>query len=187
MPRITSHKLSKDGIDYEFELGFDDAALMDDAIVFDIVARRHDPQSDQRHEVPAQVKVDLTEMVATVSIEGTNIGRIRLADLNIPAEWAGDEAWSAIEGAWEGIGDHLSVDQVIQNVPVPDPIFGCILKSGISTTVGQTLRCRNEAIQTEEWRPYIRQILRCLSRNGTSMFLTALSRTFFCMATLGFQ
>lgn len=185
MPRITSHRLSRGQYDYEIEIGLDDAALMDNALEFEVVARRSWRGEHPHVEVPAKVSVDLASMTATVRIADQEIGKIDLAALEIPEALPAEDAWNRLKAAWEYHGAE-PLEEALQAIPVPDPVFGCLLKAGLTTTLGQTMKCYDQVKGASGGFRRVRRVFVCLAENGVGMIWTATSRSLRCMAMLGF-
>lgn len=181
MPKITSHRISKDDFEYELDIDFKDAAIMENEISFDISARKRKVGFTDWEEVALNLRFDFEAMEAIVTFEDHEIGRIDLSRIDLPGQAFAEQAWDAISNAYSG----SPIEETIQAIPT-DPIFGCLIKAGVSTTVGQTMSCYNESYDAEGGLPArIRQTIICLGQNSIWMILTASTRTLRCIMMAG--
>jgi hypothetical protein len=81
----------------------------------------------------------------------------------------------------------IPVEQLIDLIPTGDPIFGCLLRSGISTAAGQGLRCYLEQRKKDHTskRRMIWEILRCMGHNSLRMLAKFTRKTFLCALSAG--
>ena len=79
----------------------------------------------------------------------------------------------------------LPLEEALQAIPVPDPVFGCMLKAGLTTTLGQTMKCYDQVKGASGGFRRVRRVFVCLAENGVGMIWTATSRSLRCMAMLG--
>ena len=97
----------------------------------------------------------------------------------------GDAVDRAVRELLDGAGLDEAIEAAIQRIPSPDP-FICLLKAGISTTVGQLIRCNNRHKSVEQRRSRAWKIVKCLGVNAPGMTIKAALRTLGCWLTLGF-
>ena len=97
----------------------------------------------------------------------------------------GDALGQAAQDLLDGAGLDEAIEAAIQAMPVPEPAFGCLIKAGVSTTVGQLIRCHNRHRRIEQRRNRAWQIVTCLGVNAPGMTIRAALRTLGCWLTLG--
>lgn len=194
MPRIPGQRFEKDGFEYEVAFDFKDAAIVEDRLEVDVVGRRR-PQGEGRwEEVAVTLRVDFETNHLVVLFRGEELGRISL-DTALHGEYPEDDDIEALNRSFRprepqveagGIPVADTIEAAIQGVPVPDPIVGCLLKSGVSAVAGQIVRCAQATQHVETLRGRVRATLHCLGWNLGSILGTAARRTFWCMVSLGF-
>ena len=86
----------------------------------------------------------------------------------------------------DAAGLDQAIETAIQSLPVPEPAFGCVIKAGISTTVGQMIRCHNRHRMIEQRRSRAWEIVKCLGINAPGMTIKAALRTLGCWLTFGY-
>lgn len=124
------------------------------------------------------------EVVARINLEtSTDYKRTN----NLPDNFEnldGPKAFDAVCGIMDNSSDIVGL---INNIPAVDPIFGCILKSGISTTIGQIVKCHKNVSKGASVRKKISDILKCLGANKMSMLAKFTTRALKCMLFLGWD
>jgi hypothetical protein len=180
MPKITSHRITSGDYEYELDIDLKDAAIMQNQAEFEVAARRRHRREREWQEESVTLRFDLAEGVAQVLYRDEEVGRIDLSQIDIPEDTPAEIAWEMIAEAWEG----SLIEEVIQSIPT-DPVVGCLLKAGISTTVGQTIRCYRQAVDVPSLSGRIRQTLLCLGDNTLRMIMTATARTLRCVVLAG--
>ena len=180
MPKIRSHRIAKDDFEYELDIDFKDAAIMENKISLDVSARKRAVNETDWQEVTVNIAFNFETGHAVVSTEGEKIGEIDLSKIDIPDHAFAEQAWDAIANAYSG----SAIEDAIQAIP-SDPVFGCLVKAGISTTVGQTMNCYNSTPQTSALSQRVRETILCLGQNSNWMVLTASARTVRCMVMAG--
>lgn len=152
-----------DEVTYKLDLSFDDAAIMDSAAAFNITATCLSRDGDDyiQTKVAARVEISPWENVGTISIEGMEVYRFELVDR----------------------GD-VGLEKFLQSIPVPDPILGCAIKAGVSSLIGQAIKCRTEMERARFWGQ-IAEFARCMRDHVGAIGRTALRRTFGCMISGG--
>jgi hypothetical protein len=89
------------------------------------------------------------------------------------------------------LADLLDESQIIDRIPAwlyggGDLLTGCLLRAGLSSVIGQVIRCKNATRDFDWYRPRIRAIGGCLKANfGRVVSRTAL-RAAKCILTAGF-
>jgi hypothetical protein len=83
----------------------------------------------------------------------------------------------------EGIGRRVA--NLVDLMPVPDPILGCALKAGISSVIGQTLTCNEMVGGDGSRRQRTWRIVRCLHDHIGGLITRTLWRAARCMVLLG--
>ena len=68
---------------------------------------------------------------------------------------------------------------IVEAIPVPDPIIGCALRSGLSTVIDQVFACHRQAEDAEEGR--VRSFFRCMKASTRRMASRCLFRFGCCM------
>ena len=200
MPRIIGTRFVRQNngreYEYELELDFKDQAIMENHLEIDVVAKRRPLQKGPLfpflgaagwERVTATLQYDIPQNRIAVSIAGTEIGYIDIAGITWLPEAFIEEAWQQLSNAFTATAVGRSIEECIQRLPVPlDPVFGCLLKAGISTVAGQSVRCIGETKGVEVLWRRVREIFKCLGHSAPTMLLTAARRTFVCMIMLGF-
>lgn len=98
----------------------------------------------------------------------------------------GDAIDQAARDLLDAAGLDQAIETAIQSLPVPEPAFGCVIKAGISTTVGQMIRCHNRHRMIEQRRSRAWEIVKCLGINAPGMTIKAALRTLGCWLTFGY-
>lgn len=179
MPRLRTHRFNYNGHDYEIEFNFDDAAIVEDQISIDSIAKaRLENDEDGWESVLVNLSYKIGDTEIVVSLDDGEIGRIKIEAVDITEEMDSEEAWGQIE---EFI-DAAALEAAIGLVPT-DPIIGCLAKAGISSVAGQLVRCINESKQSQR---RARAIFRCLGQNVPGIAYRAVYRAIRCMLLAGF-
>lgn len=163
----TTHQ-SGDDI-YELEVSWDDEAFTEEGtptISVSASVRRGDtePQS-----LTAQLSIINNETDGpdlTLRIQDKEIVRMPLADL-------------------------ISETQIIDRIPGwvyggGDLMTGCLLRAGLSSVVGQVIRCKNATRDMKWYGPRIRAIGMCLKENIGSIGMRTAWRAATCVLRAGF-
>lgn len=162
MARLTDMTFEHSGSTYKLTLDFDDAALMEDAISFDIIAERTGGRLP-RLSVKAQVKILPREGLMIIYL-------------------GGQEVFST------GVFDHgpTRAEEFIQGMPSAwfggDPIMGCAVKAGISSIIGQAIDCCRSLEDGDRWKA-VGEYLTCMSKNFGKISRIAMFRAFKCIVT----
>ena len=178
------------GNEYEIELSLNDAAIMDDHVDIDIHGRQRRSPEEEWTEESFTARFDYRNAQLLVLYRGERIGVIDLNDADIlenavAAEEDGDEgSWEVISNWLEDNGE--SVEHVIDHIPAIDPVFGCLIRAGLSTTIGQFISCYPQVRRASETRwQWIANMLRCLGVNSFVMMAKFTKRTIRCALGAG--
>lgn len=194
MPTLTTIKFSRDNTTYEVHIDFDDEAIMEDNITFDVRATLTDYEGKSYSETLC-VELDLNENSGRIFLRETEVYRFSLSDINVRMDpLTGEEAIPGMNGDCElkdNVYDHIQeglgnvIGEVIDAMPVPDPFFGCLIKASISSIIGQAVTC-NELRRNYGNEGRFRQIVSCLRKHVKGIALRTLWRAARCMIRLGF-
>jgi hypothetical protein len=199
-----------DGKVYSLNVSLDDANIdfENAAVPFSVGAESYDPASGLRTKITADVKFDFgfESTTVTITIAGS-VYKFLISNKELNRsdyEKLGDEidredylirtdkdSENVINNFKESKFDSF-LENGIYALPVPDPLLGCILKSGITSTIGQVIRCNNSVLLSRDGDAQlpaaerVRLILRCLQANAGQIMKKAFWRTLRCWVTLGF-
>ncbi len=182
-----------EGREYQIDLSLNDAAIMDNNLEIEVVGRYRHNHIEQWNEEVFTVRLVPANRLINVIYHNEIIGTISLINLDeglneVFDELDGPSAWNALhefflENGGEFIGD------VIQRIPAFDPVFGCLLKSGLSTAIGQLIECHSKtrAMEIELLRQKVLAMLRCLGVNSFAMAGKFTFRALRCAAMGGWD
>lgn len=81
-------------------------------------------------------------------------------------------------------------EQVIDAIPAwvfgGDPILGCLVRSGLSAIVGQTIQCKKDTADSHWYWPRMQALGRCMLLHVPEMTGTAGLRAAKCVYRFGF-
>lgn len=179
--------------EYQIELSLNDAAIMKNNLEIAVAGRYREIRENQWKEEIFIVRLVSEEKLIQVIFHDEIVGTINLNNLGdflteTFDELETPEAWTEIEGLFLDNGGEL-IESAIQRIPAFDPVFGCLLKSGLSTAIGQLIECHSEtrALSMERPRQRILGILRCLGVNSLAMAGKFTFRTLKCAAMGGWD
>ncbi len=90
----------------------------------------------------------------------------------------------------ELFGEESTVGTVLEFIPAHlfggDPVIGCLVRSGITATVGQIVSCKNATSEAKWYRPRLSAMGKCLKAGAGSMLLKTGARALRCVARAGF-
>lgn len=160
MARLTDLSFKIAGSTYKLKLDFDDAALMEDTIAFDVTAERVDGKLPNQ-TIDARVEIMPGTDTIVIYIAGEEVFRTDVFD----------------HGA-------TPAEQFIQAIPAAtfggDPILGCAVKAGLSSIIGQAIDCCRSLEANGRWR-IVAEYLRCMAQNFSKMSRIAMFRAFRCI------
>jgi hypothetical protein len=161
MARLTDLSFDLAGCTYRLLLDFDDAAIVNDTIGFDILAERSGGKFPGQ-TVNARVEIVPSQDTLIIYVGGKEVFRTDVFDHgDTPAE------------------------DFIQALPASlfggDPILGCAVKAGLSSVVGQAIDCCRSLEAETRWR-IVAEYLRCMSQHFGKISKIAMFRAFRCIA-----
>lgn len=164
MAQLVNLRFRYEGSDYEISLDFDDAALVDNVVAFDVAARRVAGRKEGA-SATARVELDPNER----SFRVLYAGGVFMFDL----AYYDPETDAAAEAAIEGIPPEIAGDRIL----------GCAIRGGVSAVVGQGIRCFQSTHEIEGGWHRFNAFVRCMAENFGRISVVALLRTFRCIAT----
>ncbi len=160
MARLTDVSFKIAGSKYRLTLDFDDAALMQDTIAFDVVAERIGGKLPSE-TIDARVEIIPGQDIIVIRVAGQEVFRTDVFD----------------HGA-------TPAEQFIQAMPASmfggDPILGCAVKAGLSSIIGQAIDCCRSLEAGARWR-VVAEYLRCMAQNFGKISRIAMFRAFRCV------
>lgn len=173
---------------YEVNLSLNDTAAIEDNLEMIVTGSYREAGADIPMKAEFLIRLNPSEDTLEIYFENERRAVIHFSELDDfdPDEFENlemEEAWATIAAVLEDGGDALSA--IIDSIPVPDPVFGCLLRAGISTATGQIVSCYMAFRQVENIRQRIAHVLRCLSVNSLVMLSKFTWRTFKCALSGG--
>ena len=188
---------------YEVEIRINDDSMMKGLLEFEAVVRKtkdeHGNKVTNQESEPAKVKMDPVKRKGVVTY-----GQIE-RDFELPDLQGFREPEDPRDGQPEDFSDAGAPSFVeavkpveeffldcMEYVPAGDPIFGCLVKAGVTSTIGQSLRCRNlhrqhdDKYRSASWRQKAQMITDCLWEHRKEISGRALKRALKCVARGGF-
>lgn len=159
MAKITELTFKHKGKTYSLDIDFDDEALMEDDLAFDLFATRTGGRAPDLY-VNARVQISPSEETITISVQG--------------------------ETVFEGhiFETESTFEDVLDNVPAElfgDRITGCAIRAGVSSIIGQAINCARGLEEDRRWR-LVTEYLECMRNNFSSISSTTMYRAFRCVA-----
>lgn len=173
--------------EYRVAADLDDAAIMEDTLRIAIEAAVRQLPNGEWFTESVELLVSLRESSVQVLLHGKSIATVRL---NLPIDDVSDFLGNGLDILKDGrlieneIGS-AGIEDLIHMIPA-DPLFGCIVKSTVSTLIGQTIRCWQSTSNASSLRNRVRDIGGCLREHGVRMALTFMYRAGRCAALAGF-
>lgn len=178
------------GQEYQIDLSLNDAAIMDSHLEIEVTGRYRRNDSEQWEEKIFIVRLVSSQNKIQVIFHSKVIGEIDLRRF----EGALDETFDKLDAsdAWNQVREFFLdngeiVEQAIQRIPAFDPVFGCLLKSGLSTAIGQLLECYPQVRALANPLHRVWATLRCLGVNSFVMASKFTLRTLKCAALGGWD
>ena len=176
------------GAECKVKLDLNDTAIMDDCLEMEVGGKfRQGPDEEwikRKFTVRFNAEINAIEILHDGEVIGTivldAVGDFIARELD---ELPAPEAWEKIREMFEDGG--ALIDELIQSIPVPDPIFGCLIKAGLSTAIGQLLECNTIVPVRETAKQRIWELLRCLGFNSLPMISKFTFRTLRCAVSFG--
>ena len=172
MHKLTRISFQKDPFEYELSLGWDEEGLIEGNIEFRLNAKRRHIHGGEIIEVPATVGLyqedDLSYIGVKLSLPNGEISEtIPISDL------------------FEG---ESKTEQFLESIPAliaGDPLLGCLVRSGLSSTIGTILSCKNKTSSIPWSGRRLLSIGRCLRANISSFVTKFGVRAIKCMVRFG--
>lgn len=185
MTMLFERTISHAGREYRIIADFDDALLMEDTFRIAVRAAVRTPPDEGWQEETVEIAVNLRLSYAQVLIRGQEIATV---PLDLPLDDVSDFSGNGLDIPKDDvtIEDALGasgVERLIHLVPA-DPFLGCIVKSAVSTLIGQTIRCWRSVPRSESFRQMIGDTGSCLREYGLRMTMVFMYRAGRC-AVLG--
>jgi hypothetical protein len=85
----------------------------------------------------------------------------------------------------------FSEDEIIEMIPgwvygVGDPVCGCLIRSGLSVTIGQLIKCKNQTSEKSWFWERAKSIGKCLKQSFPKMCGRLAFKVARCMLKVGF-
>jgi len=186
MARLGRHSFNDpEGNLYEIDLDLEYGPLDWDGFDTVLRASRTDAVTGKVERVECTVRLNAADALIEVRLHEKLIATIPLGSFNV--EGAADPDDDLIDSA-----DLLrtifnapeGLEAAIDALPV-EPGLGCLVKAGVSTTVGQIIACNGRMAANLKGKRKVLQILRCLGVNSHVMLAKITWRTLRCIAFLG--
>ena len=161
MATITNLEFDHEGSTYSLNIDFDDSAIVEDTIAFDVSAAKTGGNSPAIN-LTARVEIHPPKDEVIIFIGDEEVFRF---------------------GVFEH--DQSSAEQLIDRIPAEillDPIIGCAVKAGVSAVVGQGIECCRNLEANLRWR-IVTEYMGCMRENFGSISKTAVYRAFRCIFT----
>lgn len=171
MPQLAKLILSdEEGYEYELSLAWDDSHYMEKSIKFDVQCRRrHINEKAWLQPVSVSVSIESDEEHGAALVIESIEKRLYfpLSDL---------------------IGESDILDQIPAHLFGGETIVGCLIRSGLSTSVAQIIECKNATrdVGLEWFRPRAIAIFGCMREKMPEMAGTFSMRSFKCVMLGGF-
>jgi len=187
MALIRSQTFTKGQEEFQIDLDFKDELLMEEQLAVSVIGKRRGIGDNVWQKVELTLSLDMVQGCVVLSNEEGAIGRIGF-NADIPSDMDPDCDSEAINANFEGFGDYqgLNLEDAILAIPAVDPVFGCLLKAGVSATAGELIRCERSHRDIQELRDKLKAILFCMVDGSMSILWVATVRAFKCLIMLGF-
>jgi hypothetical protein len=175
MARLIKLGFEKGDVGYDLELNWDDVAFADNTIAFEVTASRYrlaDP--DKRLEVlSVSLSIDPRTNeppVLVLSVGGKEVTKFPLESIVNEAQFIDRIPASMYSLVFGG-----------------DPITGCLIRSGLSASIGQLIECKNESTGLQWVRPRMSAIGRCMREHIPQMGARMAFRAAKCVFVVGME
>lgn len=173
--------------EYHVAADLDDAAIVDGSLSVTVKARVRSLPEGPWFDVEVELSADFSNLLVEVKVGDRVIATV---PLHLPLAKAANAVLNDIDIlADAGVIEHAigayGIETLIHIIPT-DPFLGCLIKSAVSTTIGQIIRCWGS---TEKGLPISRlanSIGGCLRDYSVRMALTFMYRAGRCSILLGF-
>ena len=176
-------------------IDFDDQSIKENLITFDVTAKVTD-NDGRSHSETLRVEMDLDKQFGRVLLGDRELHQFSFGNVDFRMDsQKGEETIPGMHGEGilkddvydliqDGIDD--AIEQMINVMPVPDLFFGCLIKAGIASIVGQVFTCNSMRNSYGKDAGWVRQILSCLSKHVEGIAFRILWRAARCIIRLGF-
>lgn len=168
MPKLIRLGFEREEFEYELELNWDDKAFVENAIKFGITARRKHKAENEWYEHSVSLSLEEDEELGPVICISTDNFNDKFP-LNGLVEESEFIDWLPAHVFGAG-----------------DPITGCLIRSGLSTTIGQIISCRNETAAIKWFIQRAKAICFCVKDNIPAMTGKMALRATLCIVKGGF-
>jgi hypothetical protein len=189
VPRIRKISFEAEGKHYSLDFRLDDAAIVDNTLSIDVVAEVGEPLK-RSYSKTLTAQLDYAKRVIRINDRTKMLYYRPIESFKDPgslqedAPTANPNEDDALSGeAWDAATE--IVEQGIDAMPATDPLVGCLLRAGLSTIIGQLLRCYN-ATWRSDGAARLKSVLDCLKKNGITILGRASKRFLKCALALGF-
>ncbi|HEV7680920.1 MAG TPA: hypothetical protein VGO68_02270 [Pyrinomonadaceae bacterium] len=173
--------------EYYVGTDLDDAAIVDGSLRVSVQARvRRFPEGPWL-EAKVDLVADFSNSLVEVRIDDRVIATV---PLHLPLEEAADAVLNEIDiladaGMIERAIGTYGIEELIHIIPT-DPFLGCLIKSAVSTTIGQVIRCWGSTERGLSFSSMAKSIGACLREHSLRMAFTFIYRAGRCSILLGF-
>jgi hypothetical protein len=189
VPRIRRISFEAEGKHYSLDFRLDDAAVVEGTLSIDVVAEVEEPLK-RKHGKTLTAQVDYRMRMIRIKDRTRPLYERPIESFKDPgslqeeaatANPTEDDALS--NETWDAASE--IVEKGIEGMPAMDPLAGCLLRAGLSTMIGQLLRCYNATWRSDgPERP--KAVMDCMKKNGITILSRASKRFLRCALALGF-
>lgn len=193
MAPIKTITFTRDGKRYDVQISLDDQAIMNDRLTFEVSAKVTPPDGPPFEKALA-LELDLVNRRGAILDGDERLHEFEFSDVDVRmsdgVETPGGmnkDSGLGTDAVGDFVGESIGrqIEAIIEAMPVPDPILGCALKAGISSTLGQALTCNEMVGPDGPMRRRLWAIARCMADHGGGLLTRTLWRGLRCMASLG--
>lgn len=188
MAILFERTIRNNDLEYRVIADLDDAAIMNDQLRLSVAGSvRQLPDGEWRKET-IELLGDFGRSVIELRVRNRPIATVPLT-LPLPdiTDFLGNGSdISADDMILDQALEPAVIEELIHLIPT-DPLFGCLVKGAISTTIGQTIRCWRTTRREAPISQRIRDIAGCLREYGLRMALTFMYRVGRCVALAGLR
>ena len=180
--RLIRHRSTE----YRVAADLDDAAIVRGALRVTVLAAVRSLPDGPWLEETLDLVVDLTRSVVEVVVNGAVIATVPFTlPLADSVDFLGNDIDVVLD---DGVIEHAlgahGIEALIHLMPA-DPFIGCLVKSAVSTAIGQIIRCWRSARKGGPIAELARDIGGCLREHSLRMALTFLYRAGRCAVLVG--
>tara|TARA_R110002073_G_scaffold4213_3_gene28038 strand:- start:15399 stop:16004 length:606 start_codon:yes stop_codon:yes gene_type:complete len=191
--RFKNHKT---GDVCRIKLEINDRAILREHLEIEVTGWYFKASTNQQTKVVFVVKLDARENVLYIIHNGDNLGTINLNHYielgdtfdELEANDAFRKIADQVEENYDTFTDPAeAIELIINRLPAVDPIMGCFIKSGLSTSIGQIIRCNNTAQRELRGKRKVWELLKCLGQNKWNMVSKFTWRVLRCIGAGGWD